>query len=48
MGNLVTVLKNKVDSALTNQYLLKVNNGNPRKICEICSKLTMMTPRQHQ
>ena len=27
-------------------YLLKVNNGNPRKMCEICSKLTIKTPEQ--
>ena len=25
-------------------YLLKVNNGNSRKKCEICSKLTIKTP----
>ena len=27
-------------------YLLKVNNGNTRKRCEICSKLTTTTPEQ--
>ena len=25
-------------------YLFKVNNGNTRKVCEICSKLTIKTP----
>ena len=31
-----------------NIYLLKVNNRNTRKRCEICSKLTMKTPeRRH-
>ena len=29
-------------------YLLKVNNGNTRTICEICSKLTIKTPEQRQ
>ena len=28
--------------------LLKVNNGNTRKISEICSKLTINTPEQRQ
>ena len=27
-------------------YLLKVNNRNTRKMCEICSKLTIKTPEQ--
>ena len=27
-------------------YLLKVNNGNTRKICEICSKLRIKTPER--
>ena len=27
-----------------NIYLLKINNGNIRKKCEICSKLTIKTP----
>ena len=27
-------------------YLLKVNNRNPRKRCEICSKLTIKTPER--
>ena len=29
-------------------YLFKVNNGNIRKMCEICSKLTIKTTEQHQ
>ena len=29
-----------------NIYLLKVNNRNTRKRCEICSKLTIKTPAQ--
>ena len=29
-------------------YLLKVNNRNTRKRCEICSKLTIKTPEQRQ
>ena len=28
-------------------YLLKVNNGNTRISCEICSKLTIKTPERH-
>ena len=29
-----------------NIYLLRVNNRNTRKKCEICSKLTINTPEQ--
>ena len=29
-------------------YLLKVNNGNTRTRCEICSKLTIKTPERRQ
>ena len=29
-------------------YLFKVNNRNIRKRCEICSKLTIEAPEQHQ
>ena len=29
-------------------YLLKVNNRNTRKRCEICSKLTIKTPNRRQ
>ena len=28
--------------------LFKVNNGNTRLICEICSKLTIKTPERRQ
>ena len=31
-----------------NIYPFKVNNRNIRKKCEICSKLTIKTPKQHQ
>ena len=31
-----------------NIYLFKVNNGNIRKRCEICSKLTIKTPERCQ
>ena len=29
-------------------YLLKVNNGNTRKRCEMCSELTMKIPERRQ
>ena len=29
-------------------YLFKVNDGNTRKSCEICSKLTTKTPEERQ
>ena len=29
-------------------YLFKVNNGNTRTMCEICSKLTITIPKQNQ
>ena len=31
-----------------NIYLVKVNNRNTRKRCEICSKLTIKTPERRQ
>ena len=31
-----------------NIYLFKVNNRNTRKICKICSKLTIKTPERRQ
>ena len=31
----------------TGNYMLKVNNGNTRTRCEICSKLTIKTPESH-
>ena len=33
---------------LANIYLFKVNNRNTRKKCNICSKVTIKTPEQHQ
>ena len=33
---------------ITGSYLLKVDNRNTRTRCEICPKLTMATPEQHQ
>ena len=27
-------------------FLFKVNNGNSRALCEICSKLTITTPKR--
>ena len=29
-------------------YMFKVNNRNPRLMCEICSKLTIKTPERRQ
>ena len=29
-----------------NRYMFKVKNGSNRKICEICSKLTIDTPER--
>ena len=31
-----------------NIYLFKVNNRRTRKMCEICSKLTIKTPERRQ
>ena len=31
-------------SSSTGIYLFKVNNGNTKTMCEICSKLTIKTP----
>ena len=31
----------------TNKYMLKVNNRNNRKKCEICSNLTVKTQERH-
>ena len=33
---------------LANIYLLKLNNGNSRKRCEICSRLLIKTPERPQ
>ena len=35
-------------SNLAGMNLLKVNNGNTRKSCEICLKLTIKTPERGQ
>ena len=32
----------------TGNYMFKVNNRNARTRCEICSRLTIKTPEQHQ
>ena len=43
------ILKSSLDKCFpANIYLLKVNNGNTRKKCKICSKLTIKTPEQSQ
>ena len=31
-----------------NKYMFKVNNRDTKKKCEICSKLTIKLPEQHQ
>ena len=31
-----------------NFYMFKINNGNTRKSCEICSKLTIKTPERRR
>ena len=38
----------KSEQNQANIYLLKVNNRNTRKRCEICSKLTLKTPERRQ
>ena len=43
--------QNKQNKYLTNHYpagiyLFKVNNGNARRMCEICLKLTVKKPEQ--
>ena len=35
-------------SSSTGIYLFKVNNGNTKTMCEICSKLTIKTPERRQ
>ena len=39
--------KKKLDQHTASQPTFKVNNGNTRTICEICSKLTIKTPARH-
>ena len=38
----------KIKYIPTHIYLFKVNNGNSRKVSEICSKLTIKTPEGSQ
>ena len=45
MGNAVTQLTFTSNNRNNNN---RSNNRNTRKRCEICSKLTMKTPEQHQ
>ena len=48
------ILLNNVEERFNNyqysagNYMFKVNNGNTRKRCEICSKLTIKTREQHR
>ena len=43
-----TALTNVVRRNPVGIYLLKVNNGNTRKRCEICSKLTIKIPERRK
>ena len=45
---MVLYTERKVFALPANIYLLKVNNRNTRKRCEICSKLTIKTPERRQ
>ena len=36
-----------MNESLVNIYLLKVNNRNTKKRCELCSKLTIKTLERH-
>ena len=45
---LMSDLKNTKGSYPPNIYLFKLNNRNPRKRCEIYSKLTINTPERRQ
>ena len=40
--------KLSVGPSLANIYLFKVNNGNTRRRCKICSKLTIKDPKRRQ
>ena len=44
---LATHMKCTIWKQVPSIYLLKVNNRNTRRRCEICSKLTMKTPEWH-
>ena len=41
---LPTKIENRSLCKATDIYLFKVNNGNTRTMCKICSKLTLITP----
>ena len=43
LGNDVYIGKN----SSANIYMFIVNNSNTRKMCEICSKLTIKSPQRH-
>ena len=45
--SLTTNLDNKIQYKAF-IYLIKASNANTRTISEICSKLTMKTPEEHQ
>ena len=34
----------RINNGPANIYLFKVNNRNTRKMCKVCSKLTIITP----
>ena len=38
------IIKTKDGEEVLSLYLFKVNNGNTRTVCEICSKITIKTP----
>ena len=48
LGNTVKVLQVLTASTPADIYLLKVNNRDDRKRCEVYSKLTKMTPERRQ
>ena len=48
LGNTVKVLQVLTASTQADIYLLKVNNRDDRKRCEVYSKLTIMTPERRQ
>ena len=41
-------LKTKMCPCPAGNYMFKVNNGNTRTRCEICSKLKIKTPERRQ
>ena len=48
MGNIYTVVAYYGNVFPVGNYLFKVNKRNARPRSEICSKLTIKTPEQHQ